>query len=128
MGAVADVSYVSPSETGGAVSTDQAEWPTGAMAGNTVVVQNASGISAPNGLSFREMYAGRPTDSSGALNTDGTLYVNQLSGGAPFTVSSGGAVSVSSILSVINNNQHLPALTRTRLQQKYHLIVRHFQD
>lgn len=105
MGAVADISYVSPSETGGAVSTDQAEWPTGAMAGNTVVVQNASGIGAPNGLSFREMYAGRSTDSSGALNTDGTLYVNQLSGGAPFTVSSGGAVSISSILSVINNNQ-----------------------
>lgn len=105
MGAAASISYVSPIETGGAVSTDQAEWPTGTAAGNTVVVQDASGISAAGGLSFREMYAGRPTDSGAALNPTGTLYVNQISGGAPFTIASGNAVSISSILSVINNNQ-----------------------
>lgn len=103
MGAVAGVSYISPSETGGAVSTEQADWP--ADSNNTVVVQEASGINAPGGLSFREMYAGQATDSGSALATEGVLYVNQLSGKGPFTVSSGGAVSLNALLSVLNNNE-----------------------
>lgn len=102
MGAVADVYYVSPSETGGAVSTTQSDW-TAAGDDDTIVVQGASGINnnANVDLNFAQLYAGDTT--LGATTAD-ALYVNQFDGTGAFTIVTDNKVSIGTLLTVLNGD------------------------